>query len=210
MKKRTTLLLSLATAAILAGSAWGAETAAPAASEKAPALSAPPVFSSLSSASTTAATGAVKVGYVDLTRVAVESETGKAARAELVAKTDKLRAKLEAKQKQLEKQKKEIEAKLPTYTPQQREAKAKEFQKKVEEYQKLLRSTEQELQGAEEKVKAPILKSIKDAAADYGARNGFAVVVVREQMLYLSDSAVTEDITDKVTKAIDQKKGDKK
>ncbi|UFS69944.1 OmpH family outer membrane protein [Geomonas sp. RF6] len=206
MNKRVALLLNLAIAALLAGSAYGAESTAPAASQKAPATSAP-VFASLSSAKTAtpAPSSSVKVGYVDLTRVATESETGKAAKAELIAKSDKARAKLQAKQSQLEKQKKAIEAKLPTMTPQQREAKGKEFQKKVEEYQKVLRATEQEMMGAEDKVKGTVLKGIKAAATEYGRNNGFTVVVAKEEILFLSDSVTTEDITDKVAKLLDQK-----
>jgi len=206
MNKRVALLLNLAVTALLAGPAFAADSAA------APAKAPAPVFSTHSSAQTAAATpapAAAKVGYVDLTRVATESKTGKAAKAELLAKSEKLRAKVAAKQNQLEKQKKEIEAKLPTMSQQQRTAKGKEFQKKVEEYQKLLRNTEAEMQGAEEKVKGTVLKEIVDAATDYGKRNGFAAVVAKEQILYLSDSVVTEDITDKVTKAIDAKKGAK-
>jgi Skp family chaperone for outer membrane proteins len=62
------------------------------------------------------------------------------------------------------------------------------------------------MQALEEKAKEGVLKSIKAAAVDYGKRNGFAAVLAKEDMLYMSDAVGTEDITDKVIKVMDEKK----
>ena len=78
-----------------------------------------------------------RIGYVDIARIGTESERGKALKNLLTARKDKLQVKIDGKKKQIEKLKASIEAKIATMTPQQREARSKEFQKKLEEFQKL-------------------------------------------------------------------------
>src|SRR5512137_1621920 len=55
---------------------------------------------------------ALRLGHVDLMRIAADSETGKAGQAQLGELKKKLQGQVENKRKQLEKQKAAIEAKL--------------------------------------------------------------------------------------------------
>lgn len=147
----------------------------------------------------------VRLGYVDLVRIAAESETGKAGQAQLGDLKKKLQRQVEDKRKQLEKQKAAIEAKLQTLTPQQREAKGKEFQKKVEEFQKFGMNAEKELQERQEEFSSRLYKAIEQASADYGTANNLALVVVRRELLYLGSGVDAQDVTDGVIKLIDRK-----
>jgi outer membrane protein len=142
----------------------------------------------------------VKIGYVDMPRVAKDSAPGKAATADMKARTAKLRGQVEAKQKQLEKQKADIEAKLPTMTPQQRAAKAKEFQKKLEEFQKFVEKGQKELQGKEAELLGKLFKEIEKSSGDYGKANGFAAVVVKHDILFVGDGVEIVDLTDEIIK----------
>ena len=73
-----------------------------------------------------------KIGYVDIMKIAEQSDVGKVAKTHFESKADRYKAQIETKQKMLEKQKATLEAKLPTYTPEQRAAKIKDYEKKVD------------------------------------------------------------------------------
>jgi outer membrane protein len=146
---------------------------------------------------------AVKIGYVDMAKVASDSAPGKSATADMKARAGKLRSQIEAKQKQLEKEKSDIEAKIQTLTPQQRTAKAKEFQKKLEEFQKFVEKAQKEMQTRESELLGKLFKTIEAAAGSYGKANGFAAVVARNDILFVGDDVETVDVTAEIIKAVD-------
>lgn len=147
-----------------------------------------------------------RIGYVDLLRIAAESNEGKTASAQLKAKSEKLRAKIEARQKQIEKQKSAIEAKLESMSQKERAAKAKEFQKKVEEYQKLVRNSDEEMRELQDKYTESVYDSIKDVAVEYAVTNGYDAVLAKKEMLYLSSQADSRDLTDQIIAKLNQRK----
>jgi outer membrane protein len=147
----------------------------------------------------------MRLGHVDMARIAAESEMGKAGQAQFAELKKKLQGQIDAKGKQLEKQKAAIEAKLKTLTPPQREAKAKEFQKKVEEFQKFGRNAEKELQTRQEEFGDKLFKAIEQASAELGKAKGLALVVVKRELLYLGSGVDAQDVTDEVIKKIDRK-----
>jgi len=147
----------------------------------------------------------MRLGHVDMARIATESEMGKAGQAQFAELKKKLQGQIEAKGKQLEKQKAAIEAKLKTLTPPQREAKAREFQKKVEEFQKFGRNAEKELQTRQEEFGDKLFKAIEQASVDLGKAMGLALVVVKRELLYLGSGVDAQDVTDEVIKKIDKK-----
>jgi len=102
-------------------------------------------------------------------------------------------------------QKAAIEAKLQTLSPQQREAKGKEFQKKVEEFQKFGMNAEKELQARQEEFSSRLYKAIEQASTDYGKANNLSLVVVKRELLYLGSGVDALDVTDGIIKLIDRK-----
>ena len=147
----------------------------------------------------------LKIGFADLVRIGNESVQGKAVQAKLKEKNEKFQAQITARQKQLEKQKSAVQAKLATLTPPQREAKAREFEKKVDEYQKLVRSAEKEMQSLQEELTGQLFKSIEQAANAYGKANGFAVIAVRKELLYLDSAVDVREVTDALLNLVDEK-----
>lgn len=147
----------------------------------------------------------MRLGHVDMARIAAESETGKAGQSQLADLKNKLEGQIEAKRKQLDKQKSAIEAKLKTLTPQQRETKAKEFQKKVEEFQKFGINAEKQLQTRQEEFSEKLFKAIEQASVDLGKAKGLAVVVIKKELLYLGSGVDAEDVTNEVITKIDKK-----
>jgi len=196
------LACSLSTAAVAAETAAGKETQTPAPTPAAaPAVTAEPQ----KKPEPAPVTPAVRLGHVDLMRIAADSETGKAGQAQLAELKKKLQGQVEAKRKQLEKQKAAIEAKFQTLSPQQREAKGKEFQKKVEEFQKFGMNAEKELQERQEEFSGRLYKAIEQASTDYGKANNLSLVVVKRELLYLGSGVDAQDVTDGIIKLIDRK-----
>jgi len=143
-----------------------------------------------------------KLGYVDIARIAGDSDRGKALKALLTAKKDALQAKIDGRKKQIEKFKTSIETKLPVMTPQQREAKSKEFQKKLEDFQKFARSSEEELYKLQEKETKALYEDMEKAAAEHGKANDFAVIVVKKELLYVGNAVDAQDVTDALIKML--------
>jgi outer membrane protein len=147
----------------------------------------------------------VKIGYIEVAKIARESAGGKAAAATLKAKLAKLQTRIEAKQKQLEKQKKALEEKLEGKSVSERAARGKEFQKKVAEYQKLVRTSEEEMQKAQLKLTSALYTVIKDAASTYAKSHGYLVVVDEKAILYLADKIDSKDLTEEIAASLHEK-----
>ena len=202
MNKLAILLIGSALSAIIATSAFAADkgtSPAPFAPAK-PAAAAPATGAAAASMAQ-----AVKIGYIDMAKIAAESADGKAAAAALKAKSAKLRTRIEAKQKQLEKQKEAIEAKLEGMPANERAAKGKEFQKKMEEYQKLLRSSEEEMLKMQEKLTSDLYKVIKKAASTTAKSHGYLAVVEQKATLYLDDKIESKDLTEEISALLNVK-----
>lgn len=171
-----------------------------------------PVASTLqpSQPPTAAATPAhPRIGYVDLIRLGNESEPGKAGKTRLTERQKKFQSQLEAKRKQLDKQRAAIEAKLSSLSPQQREAKSKEFGKKVEEFQTFGRNAEDQLQELQQELSRGLYEKVEQAANDYGKASGLTAIIVKRELLYAASGVDVKDVTDEVIKLLNEK-GQKK
>ena len=149
--------------------------------------------------------GAIRIGYADITRIAEQSDAGKVAKSHFEAKADKHKAQIETKQKMLEKQKTTLEAKLPTYSPEQRTAKIKEYEKKVDELRKMLQKADKEMKPMQEELLKDIYGKIEAAARSYGEANGFTVILMKSELLYLGKNTDVQDVTEALLQQINKK-----
>ncbi len=145
-----------------------------------------------------------RIGYVDIARIGVESELGKALKTLLTTRKDILQGKIDGKKKQLDKLKASIEAKIALMNPQQREAKSKEFQKKLEEFQKFAQESEKDFYTLQDKETSALYEAIERSAVEHGKANGFAAIVVKKELLYVGSSVDAQDVTDALIKALNQ------
>lgn len=148
----------------------------------------------------------VKIGYVDISKIGMESDYGKAVKERLLKKKKELEEKVIAKRKGLEKHKKGIEAKLPVMTPKQREAESKKFQKKVEELQKLAEKSEEEFAKYQELETETAYKLIEQIVSDYGKSSGLALIMVKKELLYLDSGVEPQDLTGFIMKKVNEAK----
>ena len=145
-----------------------------------------------------------RIGYVDIVRIGTESEQGKALRTLLNSKKEQLQSTFESKKKQLDKLKASIEASAAKSTPQQREAKSKEFQKKLEELQKLAQTSEGEFLAMQEKATTSLFEAIEQSAVAHGKANAFTAIIIKKDLLYSSTAVDAQDVTDALIKALNQ------
>jgi outer membrane protein len=149
-------------------------------------------------------TSPMRLGYVDVTKVAEESKAGKAGLAQFRDKADKYEAKAKAKEKQLDKLKAALEAQLPALSPDQRAAKIKEFDKKVDEFRRFAQNVEKEMRALQEELNKGIFTSLEKAARTYGETNGFAVIIAKKELFYLSPVVAAQDLTDAILKQMNE------
>ncbi len=146
----------------------------------------------------------IKIGYADIMKIAEQSDAGKVAKAHFEAKADRHKAQIETKQKLLEKQKTTLEAKLPGYSPEQRAVKIKEYEKKVDELRKMLQKADKEMKPMQEELVKGIYGKIEAAARSYGEANGFSVILIKSELLYLDKNADVQDVTEALLKQVNQ------
>jgi outer membrane protein len=149
---------------------------------------------------------AARIGFVDLMKIAEESTIGKASKARFNERSNKIQAQLSAKQKQLEKQKSALEAKLPTLIPDQRGAKIKEYEKKVDEFRAAVKNAEKDIQPLQEELTQSITAQALAACEAYGKENGFSLISVRKDLLYVAAGYETSDITSEIIKKMNELK----
>lgn len=136
-----------------------------------------------------------KIGVVDVNKVSTDSAMGKAAQQQIKAQQSKLQKQVEAKRKQLDKFKADTERQLPGLSPQQREAKQREFQKKIEEFQKFGLKSEKELMESQQKLTKGLFEAIGKAADELGRARGLTAVVINRELLFLGAGVEPLDIT---------------
>ncbi|MHC1696992.1 MAG: OmpH family outer membrane protein [Geobacteraceae bacterium] len=145
----------------------------------------------------------VKIGVIDMAKIAGDSSSGKAVYTKVKAKMEKLQKQIKSKESQLKKQKADIEAQMPSLAPIQRSAKAKEFQKKLEGFQSFIQKAEKDVRTTEAELLKNLYTSVAKAATEYGKANGFAAIVINKELLFAGSSADIQDLTREIIKLID-------
>jgi len=139
----------------------------------------------------------LKVGFIDLQKVMLESEKGKAARKALTDEAEKLKKNLTQKQDEIQKLKDTLEKQGATITPEARAEREKQYQAKLKDYQRLASDFESELRQKDVEASTKILKELEEVVKKFGESEKFTLIFERTQssVLFGSPSA---DVTDKV------------
>lgn len=145
----------------------------------------------------------IKIGVIDMAKIAGDSSSGKAVYAKVKAKMEKVQKQIKLKETQLKKQKADIEAQMPSLAPIQRSAKANEFQKKLEGFQVFIQKAEKDIRTTEAELLKNLYESVAKAATEYGQTNGLAAIVINKELLFAGSSAEIQDLTAEIIKLID-------
>jgi outer membrane protein len=147
------------------------------------------------SASVFAAEGA-KLGYVDVQKILNQSSSGKEAKDQLTAKVKKYQDEINKKQEELKKLKDVIEKQGHVLSESARNSKEKEYQQLLKDLQRLQKDAQDDLQAEDERLTRAILGNIEKVVQDYGRKNGYSFIFIRnDSMIYADDKA---DLTDQV------------
>lgn len=144
-----------------------------------------------------AADGA-KLGYVDLQKALNVSEAGKAAKDQLAARVKKYQDEINVKQEELKKLKDELEKQSSLLSESARGTKEKEYQQKLKDFQRFTKDAQEELQSKDEELTKKILEDLDKVVQEYGRKNGFTFIFVRNEIMLFADEKA--DLTEEILK----------
>jgi outer membrane protein len=141
----------------------------------------------------------VKLGYVDVQKVLVQSDAGKEAKEQLAARGNKYETEKNSREEELKKLKGELEKQSVLLSETARSAKEKDYQQKLKEYQRFLKDAQDDLQAKNDELTNRIVEEIVKVIQDYGKKSGYMFVFVKnDSMIYADEKA---DLTEEVLKA---------
>lgn len=139
----------------------------------------------------------VKIGYIDLQRVMLESDRGREAKKILTDEADKLKKTLNQKQDEIQKLKDALERQVATITPEARADKEKQYQSKLKDYQRMAGDYENDLRQKDMETSQKILKELEEVVRKLGDTEKYTLILERTQAGILFGNT-SSDITEKV------------
>jgi outer membrane protein len=150
-----------------------------------------------------AQSSSVKIAYIDLQRVMIESDKGKDARKSLSEQLEKRKKEVNERQSDLQKMKDSLEKQAAMITPEARADKEKQYQIQLKDYQRMTSDYQAELQQKDQEFTQKILKDLEDLIKTFGENEKYTLILEKTQggILFASPSI---DITDKVIAAYNE------
>src|SRR5512137_644187 len=140
----------------------------------------------------------VKLGCVDIQKVLINSDAGKAAKEQLAAKANRYEGEKNSREEELKKLKAELEKQNVLLSESARAAKEKDYQQKLKEYQRLMKDAQDDLQGKNDELTNKIVEAIVKIIQDYGRKNAYTILFVKNDgMIYVDEKA---DLTEEILK----------
>jgi len=123
------------------------------------------------------AESAQKIGYVDLQRALLESDTGKKAEEEFKGQADKIQSKLKKQKDELDNLKDRLERKSPGMTEAERAKLGEDYRKKARDFESNVREAQADLQKKEKELTGGILRDLQAIIRQYGQEQGYTVIL---------------------------------
>jgi outer membrane protein len=140
---------------------------------------------------------AVRIGYVDLQKVMIESDRGKEARKALSEELDRRKKEVGDRQDELQKLKDALEKQSAMITPEARADKERQYQAKLKDYQRITNDYQAELQQKDQEYIQRILKDLEEVIKGMGDSEKYTLILEKSQGGILF-AAPSSDVTDKV------------
>ena len=122
-------------------------------------------------------TPALKIAYVDLKRVMLESEKGKEARKGLTDEFEKRKKEIAQKQGELQKIKDALEKGADMMTPEARSEKEKQYQTKLKNYQRIANDYQSEIQQKDQELTQKVLKELEEIIKGMGDQDRYTLIL---------------------------------
>jgi outer membrane protein len=150
-----------------------------------------------------------KIGYVDLRRALVESDTGKKAQEELKGHADKVQSKLKKQKDEIDNLKDRLEKKSPGMTEEGRANLEEDYRKKARTFESNVTDSQADLQKKEKELTGTIIRDLQAIIFQYGQEQDYAVILGTDSgaVVYGAKSA---DVTDAIIQRYNSGQASKK
>lgn len=144
----------------------------------------------------------IKIGVLDLQQAINDSQKGKAAKAMLMKKFERLQNELSAQEKEIEKMQQDLERQASMLSQEAKLEKDRTIKRKIRDFQEQYRDYSQEMQREEFENTKPIVEGLLKVANEYGKEKGYTLVLEAKKagVIYAPDAL---DITAEVMKRYD-------
>jgi outer membrane protein len=146
---------------------------------------------------------ALKIGVVDVDKVAQNSKAGKAKLATLEAESKAKQAELEKEKTELDRLKKEFDDKAAVWSEDTKKQKANDLDLKGRSLQRKYLDYQDQIRKRAQEVLDPLEKSLSEAIDKMGTEQKYTMIVDLRGQLIFYDKKV--EITDEVTRYFDVK-----
>ncbi len=145
---------------------------------------------------------AFKMGVMNVQKIVVECDAGKAAKVRFEKKMKDLQASFKAEQDELKALQGEIKKKSSAWSEEKKAEKIREFKKKGRELQAKTEDARFEMKHLQDKELEPILKALEKVVKAYGKDNGFTVILDSKNGVIFFDKKV--DISTVIIKKLNK------
>jgi outer membrane protein len=142
----------------------------------------------------------VKIGYVDVRTVVLDSKAGQQHKAEMDKFVKDKQAALKKEEEKLKTLQQSLEKEMLTLTEAQKQDKQRGFQEKVQAFQKSVQDDERELRQKDAEYTNKALEVIRKVIADVAKEEKVGLVLGKTEVLFAEDGM---DLTPKVVQKYD-------
>jgi len=142
----------------------------------------------------------LKIGIMNVQRIIVECDAGKAAKGRFDVRMKELQSGFKAEEESLKALQAEIKKKSSAWSEEKKAEKVREFQKNGRELQAKTEDARFEMKKMQDKELEPILKALEKIVNDYGKENGYTAIFDSKNSVIYFDQAV--DLSDIIIKKL--------
>jgi outer membrane protein len=158
------------------------------------------IFSLICFAATSCFSADPKIGIMNVQKIIVECEAGKAAKGRFDVKMKQLQSTFKAEEQALKDLQDEIKKKSSAWSEEKKAEKVREFQKSGRELQAKTEDARIEMKTLQDKELEPILKALETIVDAYGKDNKYtAILDSKNGVIYFDDKI---DISDAIVKKL--------
>jgi outer membrane protein len=147
----------------------------------------------------------VKIGYIDMQKAIQETTSGKTAKKDLEKEFNSKKAELQKKESDLKKMSEDLEKKSAALSDEARTKKQQELQAEMMKFQREVQESQGKIQKKEHDLTAPILEKIQGAIDKVAKKDGYTMVLEKNEQSVLWASKEV-DLTDAVVKEFEKSK----
>lgn len=144
----------------------------------------------------------MKIGVMNVQKIIVQCEAGKAGKARFEVKMKELQGKFKQEEETLAGLQKEIEKKSSAWSEETKAAKVRDFQKLKREFQTKTEDARFELKQLQDKELEPILKALEGVVDKFGKDNGYTAIFDSKNGVIYFDHTI--DVSDVIVKELNK------